>query len=80
MKSFKQFTREIDSLTEKRTNRQAIDELVKIKRPAVRARFDSSFIDFWKDGSEDSICNIELNKKESEILRRFLYNLKKRSL
>jgi hypothetical protein len=81
MKSYKQFTKEIDSLIEERDNRKVIKDLVKIKKPGLRPKFDYSFIGFYeKENEGEPVCEIELNKKESEILRRFLYNLKKRGL
>ena len=79
MKSVKQYKKEIELLTEKQSNRQTTDDLVKIKS-GVRSKYDYCYIQFWDNKIEDSICDIELNKKESEILRRFLYNLKKRNL
>lgn len=81
MRSYEQFTKEIDSLIEERSNRYAIDQLIKIKRPAVRSKFDYCFIGFYKNKNDgEPVCEVELNKKESEIMRRFLYNLKKRGL
>ena len=72
--------REIKYLEEKRANVQMLRDLVKIKKPAVRSKFDYCFINFWKNDADYSVCDIELNKKESELLRRFLYAIKKRAI
>ena len=72
--------REIEYLEEKRANVQMLRDLVKIKKHAVRSKFDYCFINFWKNDADDSVCDIELNKKESELLRRFLYAMKKRAI
>ncbi len=76
MKSIKQLTKEIDKLKEEKVNQEDLNQLKKMKR----RRHINVFVQFWNSKIEDCEYDIDLNKKESEILRRFLYNLKKRSL
>lgn len=76
MKSIKQITKEIDELTEKRDNRESVDHLKKVKG----RRNISVFVQFWNSKIDDCEFDLDLNKKESELLRRFLYALKKRNL
>ena len=80
MITVKRINKEIELLERKRANVQMFNDLKELKKPRVRSRFDYSFIGFWKTDSDDEICSIELNKKESELLRRFLYVMKKRGI
>ncbi len=76
MKTIKQLQKEIDKLTERKDNKETLNQLKKMKR----RRHVSIFVQFWNSKIEDCEYDIDLNKKESEILRRFLYNLKKKNL
>lgn len=79
MKTDSEYKKEINLLLEQRSNKKAMDDLAKLKL-GIRPKFDYAFISFWKNNNDSEILNVELNKKESEILRRFLYELKRRGL
>lgn len=75
MKSIKQLQKEIDELTEKQETQNALIQLKKMKR----RRNVNIFVQFWNSKIEDCDYDLDLNKKETELLRRFLYAMKKRS-